>query len=75
MLGVKPLTVFVETPAGKPFGTTMNAIRLWLDSQKIQPTIFKVVPTARAFGFEIGFRAEDEAGRFRQQFAGNTPDG
>jgi len=70
-----PLIVRVETPAGKPFGTTMNAIRLWLDSQKIQPTIFKVVPTARAFGFEIGFREEDEAGRFRQQFAGNTPDG
>jgi hypothetical protein len=53
----------------------MNAIRSWLDSQKIQPTVFKVVPTARAFGFEIGFRQEDEARRFRQQFASNTPDG
>jgi hypothetical protein len=52
----------------------MNAIRLWLDSQKIQPTTFKVVPTARAFGFQIGFRQEHEAERFRQEFA-NTPDG
>jgi hypothetical protein len=75
LLSANPLIVHVETPVGKPFGTTMNAIRSWLDSQKIQPTVFKVVPTARAFGFEIGFRQEDEAGRFRQQFASNTPDG
>ena len=73
MFGVKPLTVFVETPAGKPFGTTMNAIRLWLDSQKIQTTNFKVVPTARGFGLEVKFAQEHEAQRFRQEFSAEAP--
>jgi hypothetical protein len=74
LLGANPLIVFVLTPAGKPFGTTMNAVRAWLDSQKIQPTAFKVVTTARGFGLEIRFHQEHEAERFRQQFASNAPD-
>jgi len=75
MFSVKPLTVFVETPVGKPFGATMNAIRTWLDSHKIQSTNFKVVPTARGFGLEIAFGQEHEAQRFRQEFAADAPDG
>jgi outer membrane lipoprotein-sorting protein len=71
-----PLIVYIETPPGKPFGATMSAIRLWLDSQKIQPTNFKVVPTAIGYQrFEITFRQEHEAERFRQQFVSNTPNG
>jgi hypothetical protein len=65
------IIVHIETPAGKPMGTTMNAIRSWLDSQKIQPANFKVVPTARGFGFEIAFRQEHDAECFRQQFVSN----
>jgi hypothetical protein len=76
MVGVKPLTVLVETPVGKPFGATMNAIRTWLDSHKIQTTNFKIVPTADGNRrFEIAFRQEHEAERFRQEFAINAPDG
>jgi hypothetical protein len=72
MFGVKPLTVLVETPVGKPIGPTMNAIRSWLDSQKIQTTAFKIVPTARGLGFEIAFGQEHEAQRFRQEFAADA---
>jgi hypothetical protein len=72
MLGANPLVVHVETSAGKSFGETMNAIRLWLDSQKIQTTNFKIVPAANGYRrFEIAFRLEDEAELFRQQFASN----
>jgi hypothetical protein len=70
MASANPLIIHVETSAGKSLGKIMNSIRSWLDSQKIQPTTFKVVPT----GLEIAFRQEDEAGRFRQQFAGPTTD-
>jgi hypothetical protein len=73
LLGANPLIVFVRTPAGKPFGETMNAVRVWLDSHKIQPTAFRVVPTARGFGLEIRFGLEHEAERFRQQFVSDTP--
>jgi hypothetical protein len=76
LLGENPLVVHVETSLGKPFGETMNAIRMWLDSQKIQPTAFKVVPGASGQrGFVIAFGQEHEAERFRQQFGDNTPDG
>jgi len=49
----------------------MNAIRSWLDSEKIQTTAFKIVPTERGLKFEIAFGQEHEAERFRQQFASN----
>jgi hypothetical protein len=44
----------------------MNAIRSWLDSHKIQPTTFKVVPA----GLEIAFLHDHEAVHFREQFGG-----
>jgi hypothetical protein len=54
----------------------METIRLWLDSQKIQTANFKIVPAANGNRrFEIGFRLEDEAELFRQQFADNARDG
>ena len=71
MLGANPLVVFVETKFGEPIGSTMNAIRSWLDSEKIQTTAFKIVPTERGLKFEIAFGQEHEAERFRQQFASN----
>jgi hypothetical protein len=69
LLGANPLVVHVETTFGEPIGSTMNAIRTWLDSQKIQTTAFKIVPTARGLRFEIAFSQEHDAERFRQQFA------
>ena len=61
-----PLIVRIEAPAANKLGETMNAIRSWLDSQKIQPTTFKVVPA----GLEIAFFNEHEAAHFREQFGG-----
>jgi hypothetical protein len=76
MLGANPLVVFVQAPVGRPFGQTMNAIRSWLDSQKIQTTNFKIVPGADASRrFEIAFHQEHEAQRFRQEFAADALDG
>ena len=69
MLAENPRVVRIEAPIGSPLGEAMNAIRSWLDSHKIQPAAFKVLP---AVGFEIAFRQEDEAGRFREQFGGQS---
>lgn len=46
MPSANPIIVHIETPAGKPMGNN-ECDRSWLDSQKIQPADFKVVPTAR----------------------------
>jgi hypothetical protein len=61
-----PLIVRIEAPAANKLGELMNAIRSWLDSQKIQPTTFKVVPA----GVELTFRHDHEAAQFRKQFGG-----
>jgi hypothetical protein len=58
--------VRIETPAANKLGEMMNAIRSWLDSQKIQPTTFKVIPN----GLELAFHHDHEAAHFREQFGG-----
>jgi outer membrane lipoprotein-sorting protein len=62
------ITLRVESLPGTPFGDTMNEIRMWLDSQKIQPLDFKTVAGGAGLGFEIRFRNQDEATRFRERF-------
>jgi hypothetical protein len=69
MLFDNPLKVRVEKPEGKQFGEMMNEMRVWLDSQKIQPAEFK--PASKpSVGFEIAFRKTEEAERFRERFGG-----
>ncbi len=46
----------------------MAQIRTWLDSERIEPTSFKTVVAQGALGFEISFKNDDEANRFRGQF-------
>ena len=58
----------IETPLGTPLGRLMNEIRSWLDGEKIQPMYFRPVVGAVGFGFEIGFRSEEDAKRFRVWF-------
>jgi hypothetical protein len=41
-----PRIVRIEAPAANKLGEIMNAIRSWLDSQKIQPTTFRSCPMA-----------------------------
>jgi hypothetical protein len=57
--------VCIEAPTANELGDLMNAIRSWLDGQKIQSTTFKVVTA----GLELTFRQEHEAVRFREQFS------
>jgi hypothetical protein len=51
-----------------PFGGTMNKIRTWLDSEKIEPKDFKTVMARQGLGFEIRFKSERDAERFQHQF-------
>jgi hypothetical protein len=63
-----PLIVRIEAPAlANELGATMNAIRSWLDSQKIQPTTFKIVTAGL---IELTFRHDHQAARFRALFDG-----
>jgi hypothetical protein len=61
-----PLIVRIEAPAANKLGELMNAIRSWLDSQKIQPTTCKVMPS----GLELAFHYNHEAALFREHFRG-----
>lgn len=61
------LMVFVPKPAGISYGEAMNSLRTWLDSQKMQPTLFRLSSAGRA-GFEIGFRSDADAARFESMF-------
>ena len=67
MANSNPLIVRFDAPLGMTFGVAMNNIRTWLDSNKIQPLNFR--PTVGpGIAFELSFRAEHEARRFRKQF-------
>jgi len=48
----------------------MNAIRTWLDSQKVEPAEFKMVTTDGSIAAcVVRFRNEYEADQFRLTFA------
>jgi hypothetical protein len=68
MLGIamaeNSLVVRLDGSPANKLGDLMNSIRSWLDSQKIQPAVFRVVPS----GLEMVFRHEHEAALFREQF-------
>ena len=51
-----------------PLGNTMNEIRIWLDSEKIQPMAFKTIVSRGTVGFEITFKSERDAERLQQRF-------
>jgi hypothetical protein len=40
---------------------------VWLDSQKMQPSVFRFAPLGRV-GFEIGFKSEEDVRRFQSGF-------
>ena len=62
-------TIRIEKPVTASFGGTMNEIRTWLDHRKIQPVDSRPINTTYGFGFELGFRTEDEARLFKRDFA------
>ena len=64
-----PVVVHADNPRNAPLDKAMNDIRVWLDSERIQPVEFKMVVNGRDLGFEISFRHEEDAARFEAQFA------
>jgi hypothetical protein len=63
-----PTTVVrAAPPIGVSLGNFMNEIRMWLDSQKIEPVSFRSAPGATS-GFEIAFDNAEDAERFRRHF-------
>ena len=62
--------VSVEPPIGSGVVSTMNEIRSWLDRRRVQPVYFLPVSQDGIISFQIGFRTEDEAELFRQEFGG-----
>ena len=62
------ITITLERPTGASFGKTMNEMRSWLDSKKIEPMYFKPVTRHNGIGFEISFRNSDEAELFEREF-------
>ena len=64
-----PFLVQIENVPGKPFGQTMNEVRIWLDHHQIESVSFMPVTQAdEGIGFEIGFSREDQAYRFERDF-------
>lgn len=57
--------VVVRSSKNLPLGKTMNDLRNWLESERIEPVDFKTTDGR----FEIGFSREPEAERFQQRFA------
>jgi hypothetical protein len=68
-----PLVVQPKTTRDTAFAETMKDIRIWLDSERIQPAEFKVVVGRAGLGFEISFNDESEAERFQERFASLMP--
>ena len=63
-----PAVVYAKHLPDTPLGSTMNKIRTWLDSEKIEPKDFKTVVAREGLGFEIRFKSERDAERFQRQF-------
>jgi hypothetical protein len=61
------LTVFLSKPEQISYGEAMSRVRMWLDSRKVQTSVFKLAPDGR-MGFELTFQSEDDATRFRSEF-------
>ena len=59
------ISITVERPS---LGRTMNQIRSWLDSKKIQPASFQPIVAGGGIIFEISFRDEHEAQLFQRDF-------
>jgi hypothetical protein len=66
---LSPVPLRPENRGYAPLFKVLNEIRTWLDSERIEPIRFKMVVGRSGLGFEISFRSEREAERFRERFA------
>ena len=67
MLSPTP-NVRVEKPA-EALAETMNAIRSWLDHNRIEPIEFKTEPASGTVAIKVRFRSGHEAELFEREFA------
>jgi hypothetical protein len=67
-------TIRLEMPPSSTLSDLMNQIRTWLDSRKIEPSLFKIDHSDQGkVVLEIGFPTPDIAATFRQDFADGLP--
>ena len=52
------------------FAAQMTRMRVWLDSRRFEPAVFRYDQSDRAVVIRVDFAAEDEAAAFAQAFAG-----
>jgi hypothetical protein len=62
------IMITIKLPIGTSFGKTMNQVRSWLDSKKIEPAHFRPVTCHGGIGYEISFRSSQEAELFQREF-------
>jgi|HubBroStandDraft_6_1064221.scaffolds.fasta_scaffold738687_2 hypothetical protein len=67
---MQPATITVEPRDGVTLSQAIGAMRVWLDSEGIEPASFKPValPSAKGIGFEVGFATLDAAASFSREF-------
>jgi hypothetical protein len=68
-----PFTVVVQVPPRQGLGGTMRELRLWLDKEKIQISVFTIQVVAQGYTLKCGFGSIEHADRFRAAFG--TPKG
>jgi hypothetical protein len=69
MISKSAFSIHLEKPQSS-LGETMNEVRLWLDSHKIEPVDFKTVPLdGGRVAFDIRFQSQEEANLFQRAFA------
>jgi hypothetical protein len=63
------LTAVVRLSQGDQLGETMKRLRIWLDSERIEPSEFTTAVDAGGYTLTFAFRSLEDAERFRAQFA------
>ena len=52
------------------FAAQMTRMRIWLDSRRFEPAVFRYDQVDRAVVIRVDFAIADEAAAFAQEFAG-----
>jgi len=63
-----PLVATVRVSEGDQLGETMKRLRIWLDSERIQPSEFTTAVDSGGYMLTFAFRNLQDAERFRAQF-------
>jgi hypothetical protein len=67
--------VVIPPASGTPLAGVIADIQEWLDEQHIEPVAFRTVVSASRLGFEISFKSDADAERFRRRFPSFEPVG